>query len=176
MRRIPVLLSILAIVLLGLFAMGHSTNVTRAQQATPSAGDDESAPPPGVTFEFLGVGSVDALPPAPADLGLYRLTLASGAAFPVDASDPSLALVYVESGTLTVAVDVPLSILRGASVAGGEFAQDAIAAGAEATVGAGDSFIGPAYAGGELRNDGTEPAVFLLAGIEPQIAEATPVS
>ena len=46
-------------------------------------------------------------------------------------------------------------------------------AGTEFTLGAGESFVWPPFVAGELRNDGPEPALTLLAYLAPAEAEAT---
>jgi hypothetical protein len=92
-------------------------------------------------------------------------------------------LLYVERGTLTVRNTVATTVTRGTALATpGAQAQEAIPAGTEFTMMAGDSSLSPAGSGGELRNDGAEDVV-LLAGVILPIptgaatpAAGTPVS
>lgn len=89
---------------------------------------------------------------------------------PSDPNDPSLALAYLESGTLTIRLAAPIAITRAAMLATpSEMAPrpEPVAAGATATLNAGDSVVGPPKVGGELRNTGTTPAVLLLAIVGP---------
>ncbi len=110
-------------------------------------------------------------------VGLLRLTFPPGAVLPLEEGDPSLALVYVESGTLTVRIEAPVTVLRASGDGAAEARQVEIAAGTEFMAGPGDSFVSPAVIEGEARNDGTEPVVVLAAIVEPEPpADATPAS
>ncbi len=175
MRRLSVvLLSI--IILVGSLVLGGGRLVA-AQDATPVAGDEE-APPEGLTFELLGLGETDVLPSAPAEIFLARVTLAPGASFPSEADDPALALVVIEAGAITFNIEAPVTVLH---PAGNEepTAEDfeAFPAGQDFTMDVGDSALFPASVAGEVRNDGTEDAVLLVAIIEPNGEEgATPVA
>ena len=175
MRRLSVvLLSIVFLVGSLLLGGGH---LVAAQDATPVTGDEE-APPEGVTFEFLGGGSTDVLPSAPAEVFLARVTLAPGASFPSEADDPALALVVIEAGAITFNFEVPITVLH---PVGNEepTAEDfeEMPAGQDFTMEVGDSALFPASVAGEVRNDGTEDAVLLAAIIEPNGEEgATPVA
>ena len=175
MRRLNVvLLSI--VMLVGSLVLGGGRLVA-AQDATPVAGDEE-APPEGVTFEFLGGGSTDVLPSAPAEIGLVRVTLAPGTSFPGEADDPALVLVVIEAGAITANIEAPVTVLH---PAGNEepTAEDfeAFPAGQDFTMDVGDSALFPASTAGEVRNDGTEDAMVLAALIEPSHeGGATPVA
>jgi quercetin dioxygenase-like cupin family protein len=106
-----------------------------------------------------------------------RITLEPGAIFPSEVDDASAGLVYVEAGAVTVRIEAPIAVLRAAAlatvVAGGPQEglpappAEAVAAGAEATLRAGDSFVFPSNVTSELRNDGDTPAVILAAVISP---------
>ena len=183
MRRAPALVSVLVVLLAGLVASGRLGGGAVAQDATPAA--EEFAPPAGVTFEPLGFGTAEELPPAPADFVLARIGFDPGAGFPIEADDPSVGLAYVESGTLTVRVEAPVRVTRAATIAafatpgaveeGAVPAPEEVAAGTEFTLEAGDSAVFPPNAPGEVRNDGTERAVALVALIvPPEGAAATP--
>src|SRR5215203_4752455 len=97
MRRFSALLSVIAAVLLGVLAL-QAQHVVVAQEATPGAGQ---MAPEGVTFEPVSFAlGVDLA--SPSDLFLARVGIDPGAGFPIEETDPSLAILLVESGTLTV--------------------------------------------------------------------------
>ena len=163
MRRLPVLLSVVAVVLLGLVAAGWVGPVTVAQQGTPPPGGFEIAP--GVTAEALAFAAGQEAP------SLYRLTFVPGVTYAV-APAPELSLVYGEAGALTITLDLPITITRaGATDAPGE----AVAAGTEFTLAAGDYAVFPPLVGGEVRNEGREAASVLVAAIVPP-GVATPTA
>jgi hypothetical protein len=158
------------IMLLGLLGTGRLPGVAWAQTATPTA----DGMPPGISAQPLALGHVAALPAAPADFLLIRYTLAPGASVLIDPNDPSLTLAYIESGTLTVRFDGPLTVARASAMAAlttpgamGMPATEHIPAGVTATLQAGDSAIGPPNVGGMLRNAGTVPVVMLNANLAP---------
>jgi hypothetical protein len=181
MRRFSVFLSMVAVMLLGVVAVGVQP-ATVAQEATPSA----DMGPEGGTYEpvtfALGVDL-----PSPADLFVVRIGLEPGTGFPIEESDPAAGILLVESGTFTVQVNGPVSVTRGATL--GEAMQsaettgdlsaaaEAIAAGEAVTLEAGDAAFLPAYTAGEIRNEGQEPATglgFLAFPAEGMTGEATP--
>jgi len=175
MRRLSVvLLSI--VILVGSLVLGGGRLVA-AQDATPAAGDEEDFPE-GLTFELLGLGETDVLPSTPVEIGLVRVTFAPGASFPAEADDPSIALIVIEAGAITFNIEAPVTVLH--SVGNEEQTAadfEEMPAGQDFTMEVGDSAVFPASVAGELRNDGTEDAVLLLAFIDPNgEAEATPVS
>ncbi len=181
MPRFPVLLPAVVVVLLGVVGGGaHPAAV--AQEASPAAGMSEE----GITFDPVAFALGAELPSA-ADLFVVRLGLDPGAGFPIEASDPSSGMLIVESGAFTVRVDAPLAVTRGAGLldaiataeATGDFASstEAVAAGAEVTLEAGDAVFIPGSIAGEIRNDGQERAVglaFLAVPPEGTGTEATP--
>jgi hypothetical protein len=167
MRR-SLLLVVLTLAVIGLAGSGRLPTAI-AQSGTPMAGG-----PSGPGQAALAVGHVQTLPPAPADLALVRFTLQPGESAPIDKTDPSLALAYIESGTLTVRFDAPLTVTRASAMttmatpgAMGMPATEQIPANTSGTLNAGDSVVGLPYVGGELRNDGTTPVVILAAEIAP---------
>ncbi len=179
MRRVTVLVSVLVVMLLGGLSVA-----TAAQEGTPPA---EEFAPEGVTFEPLGFGTAEELPAAPADLVLARVTFEPEAGFPIEEDDPTVALVYVESGAFTLQFEAPLQVFRAATIetfaTPGAVEEDAgpeaeeVEAGTEVTLEAGDSVVVPANVGGEVRNDGEEPAVVLVAFIAPlEEGGATPAA
>jgi quercetin dioxygenase-like cupin family protein len=137
-------------------------------------GDDQV--PEGATFELLTQAVVEELPAAPADIALVRLTFDPGVSEPIEAGDPSIALVSVESGSLTFGIAAAIRVTR-VAVAGTPVAAEVQAAGVEFTLGPGDSALIPPLAPGVVRNDGTEPAVavglFLGPSTDEGMAEAS---
>jgi hypothetical protein len=77
MRRWTCALMLGLFVLLGLVLTGRPAASARAQTATPAA----DGMPPGVSAHPLGLGHVDTLPAAPADLLLIRFTVAPASPF-----------------------------------------------------------------------------------------------
>lgn len=160
MRRTSVLVTLPAVVLVGLFAAG-----ALAQEGTPVA---EEAMPEGLSFEGLGFGIAEDLPATPAEVALFRIGIEPGAGFPLDPEDPSVALVYVEAGEVTLDVDAPITVLR-APGPGTPFPeeQEEFAAGTEFTLATGDSALFPPRVTGEARNQGAEPVAVLVANLAP---------
>jgi hypothetical protein len=154
----------LTLVLVGLFGAGFISG-TIAQEGTPEGSGVE-----GAVFEPLAFGSVSTLPAAPASFQLVRVRIPPGGNISIPADDPGLVLIYVESGTMTSTATTSTSVLRAALLATPEAQPfEEVAAGAEFTVGPGDSFVGLPNSGGEFRNDGAEEVVLLIAGL---LAEA----
>ena len=182
MRRVGLLVSVVAMVLLGMLAL-HAQPVALAQEATPAA---EEMMPEGVTFELITLASgVDLT--SPVDLLVARLTLQPGTALPSAESDPGVGLVVVESGSLTVQVDGPVTVTRGAGLGEamaaaeetGDFTTltEPVAEGEAVTLEVGDAAYLPANVAGELRNDGDEPVVmlgFLVVPSADMTGQATP--
>ncbi len=182
MRRVLILISVVAVVLFGFAVTSRLPAITVAQEGTPPAG--EFPLPEGVTFEPLGFGTAEELPAAPASVELFRFTVGPGARIPIEEDDPALALVYVEAGTLTFRVEAPIQVTRASMLAtpGAGAGPEEVAAGTEFTLEAGDSAVFPPNVPGEVRNDGSEPAVGLATVIAPITegaatpAAATPIS
>ena len=181
MRRFSVPIALVVVALVGLVVAGRGGPRALAQEGTPVAG--AFGAPTGVRFEPLGVGTAAELPAAPARVVLARVHLDPGGSFPLGA-DPSLVLLYVESGALTLRVDAPLQVVRAGSRAAlatpgaaesAPLVPEEVPAGTEATLMAGDSTVPPRRAPGEVRNPGPEPSVALVAVVEPFGDEATPI-
>ncbi len=169
MRRLSILASVVAAVLAGWVLVGRPVVETVAQEGTPAA---EEMLPPGVAAAFLAGGPIAELPQRPGYLVLVRLTLEPGAVLPGEPDDPTFALIYVESGTVTVRGEAALAVAR--ATPGADFpAEEELAAGTEFTLGSGDSFVAPPNVAGEVRNDGSAPAV-LLAGLAVPAEEGAP--
>src|SRR5215218_6063473 len=137
---------------------------TGAQESTPAAGTTGVEVAPGVTFELMPA-SED--PPS-----LYRLRLAPGAILSF-VDDPAISLVYVESGALSLQLDVAVSDAR-PDAASEEEADTAV------ELSQGDYFVLPPLIAGEIRNEGQEALSMVIAAITPGLipgaAIATPVS
>jgi quercetin dioxygenase-like cupin family protein len=181
MRRVTMLVPVVAVLLLGNLG-GGSQPAAIAQDATPGA--DEMMPEGGtvdpVTFA-MGVAL-----PSQADLVVVRIGLDQGQRDVIQKSDPSTGILLVESGTLTLQVDKPVTVTRGAGLgaamataeASGNFGglMESVKAGEAVTLAAGDAAYILANSEGEFRNDGQERAVGLAFIISPSEAmgEATP--
>jgi len=198
LRRFSTLVPLVIIALVG-FLVALSPAVPAlalalalAQDGTPSAaGDDGGFGLEGVSFEPLALASGMTLP-GQADLVLVRIGLEPGAVLPSDPDDASLAMVLIESGEITLALDGPVTITRAGAFApalataeaGGTFVapEETTGAGETVTVGAGDVVFFPPNIGGEIRNDGADPVVGLAFIVEPPSsggalpAEGTPAT
>lgn len=161
MRRVASVFPFLIVLLLGLLVAGPSAATLAQDDATPAAEEDFQLPE-GVSFETLGYGTAENLPPT-GDILLFRLRLEPGASFPVD-PDPSPGLVAIEEGSVTTSLDAPIAVLRAAGE-GTPFPVETeqVEAGTEVTLEAGDSAVVQGGVSGEIRNDGDEEAVLLLA-------------
>jgi hypothetical protein len=164
MRHRASFLSVAIIVLAALMSISLLSSVT-AQDATP----EQMIGAEGVSFVPLAFAAVETLPPAPAGVVLSRYQIEPGAAQRSDAADPSLALVYQESGTGTIRLEAPVVVTRGDSGA-----QEEISANTDFTLEPGDSFLWPPHVAGEARNDGDEPVIALVVVVLPD-ESATPV-
>ncbi len=163
MRRTRVLLPVSTVVLLFLVAAHRVGPTVDAQEGTPPAGGFEIAP--GVTAEALAFAAGRETP------ALYRLTFAPGVTYRVEPT-PAISLVYGEAGALTATLDAPITIVRAGAIA---TPGEAVAAGTEFTLAAGDYAVFPPLVGGEVRNDGREAATVTVADIVPE-GMATPTA
>ncbi len=182
MHRCRVLLSVVALTLLGVLAL-RAQPVVVAQEATPSAEMSME----GLTFTLIGIAPGVTLPGA-ADLEVARVGFEPGAGFPIDPSDPTGVLVIIESGTITAHVNEQAwMISRGGALqqamatAGAEpdmtGVLEEIAMGEEATLEVGDVAYVPGGVSGEVRNTGEEQAEALIVLAGPAgmtMGEATP--
>jgi quercetin dioxygenase-like cupin family protein len=164
MRRASAVALLIPLVFTLLASQGMNPS-TSAQDATPPS-DQQAGAPEGVTFVTLASGTIDVLSPGTANIAFGRVRVAPGATVPFDPTDPSVDLVYIGSGTLTLRVDAPMSVARAAQ-AGTPVPMEPedIAAGTEFTMGEGDSALFPPNASGELRNDGEEDAVVWVTNV-----------
>lgn len=153
------------------FAAGHSL---AAQPSTPQAGVGVALPA-GTTRQDLAAGSAAPLLSAGAMIELVRFTFAPGAVVALPEESPSLALVYVESGVLSVRVGAPVTLTRGA--AGGSLGEpEPVPAGTAFMADADDFFVSPPQVAVEARNDGSDKLVLLMAVLEPAPAIAAPAT
>ena len=180
MRRFSVLLSLIVIVLLGVLAL-PARPVAIAQEATPAG-----VKIGGVTFEPVALATGIDLP-SPGDLIVARAALDPGGVVSIERNDPALGILLVESGTLTVQLEGPMTVTRGAgpgqAMATAEATGDvsalmeAVPTGQAVTLAAGDAAYIPANVAGEIRNEGQERAVRLAILVLPSegtMGEATP--
>jgi hypothetical protein len=108
-RRFGVLLSVVVVMLLGIVAAWRQP-VAIAQEATPAA-----VKIAGVTFEPVALVTGIALP-SPGDLLVARAALDPGGVVPIEKGDPALGILLVESGTLTLQLEGPMTVTRGAGL------------------------------------------------------------
>jgi quercetin dioxygenase-like cupin family protein len=168
MRRFVLLLSVIVVVLFGSFVAWGSGATAQAPFATPGPGEFEIAP--GQIGRELAAGLLEEPPAAPVYLALLRFTTEPGSVFTTPTEDPTAALILVESGEVTVRLEGPVMITR---TTGPEEA----AAGTDFTLGPGESFLWPPHVAGEIRNDGQESVVTLVAFLAPAEDEAaTPLA
>ena len=180
MRRFGVLLSVVVVMLLGIVAAWRQP-VASAQEATPT-----SVKLGGVTFEPVALATSIALP-SPGDLLVARAALDPGGVVPIEKGDPALGILLVESGTLTLQLEGPMTVTRGAGLGeamataqatgDGSALMESVPAGQALTLAAGDAAYIPARVAGEIRNEGQERAVrlaFLVLPPESLLGEATP--
>lgn len=151
MPRLAVLVSLLT--LLGTIALVPLADVA-AQEATPLPLPQFIGLPKGITASE--VGPFSQIP------STYRLQFAPAATLP-GYDDPTLSLVYVESGVLTVTSEATLAI----SHIGTDESPQIVDAGTEVTVEKGDYFVLAPHAPTEIRNQGTEPASLQYAMMDP---------
>ncbi len=171
MSRLVSLVS--AVVLIGLMILGGSRTPVSAQDASPET--SETGVVEGISFELTSFGSVDTLPPSPAMVDLYRVTIEPGASafFPETGQSTGpqagLGLHVVESGTLTIGrFTADVVVTRAASIGTpGAQAQEIVPIGTDAALGPGDTFVFPPFVAGEWRNDSSEPVVFTVVLIYP---------
>jgi quercetin dioxygenase-like cupin family protein len=164
MRRASAVALLITLVF-GFFASQGMNPSTSAQDATPPS-DQQAGAPEGVTFVTLASGTIDVLSPGTANIAFGRVRIAPGATVPFDPTDPSVDLVFIGSGTLTLQIDAPMSVARAAqSGTPAPSEPEDIAAGTEFTMNEGDSALFPPNASGELRNDSDVDAVAWVTNV-----------
>jgi len=155
MRRLALLVSVVAVVLAGSLAYGRVTTGTRAQEATPAAGE--------VVAENLGHGLPVAAPGF--DLSLYRVTLGAGAVVPPH-THPGASVVYVETGSLGfTSLEGEALLIRAGTMATPDAKGEALVYGTEVILTAGDALFYPGEHSDSARNAGDDPVVLLLSNL-----------
>ena len=161
---------------LGVLALIFRIVLASLLLAVPSSGthaqEASGTPVPAVRFEAVADGMTPAVVAAQAGLQLDRAHFPPGARYAVPPEDPSLLLVAVESGSLTIRSSAPLVINRAAAGTAAQ-AQEPIAAGTAIALGPGDAFVRPPNSTQVLENTGGEPAVTLTASVAPGGAEGS---
>ena len=91
-------------------------------------------------------------------------------------ASPSLALVYVESGVLSVRINAPVTLARDQQRLAAARGTGSVPAGTAFTADADDFFVSPPRVAVEARNDGAESLVLLMAVLDPAPAIAAPAT
>jgi len=160
MRQFAILISAVAIVLIGLFAGGPGST-GEAQQSTPAAGGAT-----GVTTEVLGRFPSE-LAPGRA-LALLRMTFTPGGSVGPH-THPGETVFHLAAGTLQFTLhEDETQLVRavdGAHAAATPTAREAVAVGEEITLSAGDTIYDDAAVLQSERNDGGENAVVIVANL-----------
>lgn len=147
-----------------LWALSLLVSPTLAQESTPGPPDSFELAPGVVADNMVFVDGQE-------NPSLYHLHFAPGVSYPVQAS-PSLELVHMESGTMTVRLSAPVTVSQLNAMDG---SGEAVAAGTEFTLGAGQYFVLAPGVSGEVRNDSDETATISIAGMIPG-GTATPTA
>ena len=158
MRRVTVVTSVVAVVLLGLVAVGR-TAYSGAQGGTPAA--SPAAGPVGVSAVLLGGGQPAAAPGY--ELTLRRITIAPGGGIPAH-THPGALVIYLESGTWGYTALGGTARLTRAAAAGTPAAAEDLPIGTEVILTAGDVLY-VEEPGDAIRNAGDEDVVLLIAGL-----------
>ncbi len=160
MRRFAMFISAVAVLLVGLLAIGPMS-VGQAQQSTPAASGGT-----GVTTEVLGRFPSE-LAPGQA-LALLRITFAPGGSV-APHTHPGETVFHLASGTLQFTLlEGEAQLVRavdGSPAAATPTAGEAIPIGDEVTLSAGDTIYYDAAVLQSERNDGTEDAVVLVSNM-----------
>jgi hypothetical protein len=135
-----------------------------ARQATPTP----ITLAPGITGVFAASVNVDALPKDSSIVIFARYTLAPGAEVPANAGS-SVAMIYVESGKLTLTGPGATSIYRA-----GATQPEPTDPNTEEVLAAGDTVYTPVCSLTGLRNNGTAPVSLLLGGVTGLTEEVCP--
>jgi len=144
----------LGIVVIGILMMGGGAVV--AQEGTPGPPDSFELAPGVIASNMVFVEGQE-------NPSLYRLSFAPGVSYPVQES-PGLELVYMESGTMTVRLNAPVTV---ASLNATDGSGESVAADTEFTLSAGHFFVLAPGVSAEVRNDGEETATVSVAGLIP---------
>ncbi len=130
MRRLPIVVSIVVVVLAGSLLSARVIPGTAAQDATPAAQASQ---------QMLGLGQLTSVPGY--ELQLARVTFPPGSAVPPH-THPGGAVIYVESGTLGWTVlQGETRLLRAGAVATPEAQGEVVAVDTEVILSAGDALF-----------------------------------
>ena len=141
-----------------------ATSRTSAQESTPSAPASQIELAPGVVVTDVVFAAGQEAPV------YYHMHVAPDVVYPFEPS-PSISLVYVDQGRLTLQLDQPITVNRaGLGAATGE----TIEPNTEFTLSAGDYLVLTPNTGGELRNAGPETVTLIVADLH--VAEPALVS
>ena len=160
MRRVSVLLPVLALVLAGSVALGRPSSDAGAQAASPAVG--AAAPMAGVTFELLDSGEPAAA--AGQTLVFARVALDAGGYVGVH-GHPGAQIWYVAAGTFSNEVLEGTMRVTRAADGGTPAPAERFGPGAEATLAAGDSAFFDADVLHTVRQAGAEPVVVLIPAL-----------
>lgn len=141
-----------------------------AQEATPAP---EMVMTGEVIAEHTNLGVVPAFVPTPAAVNYFRVHFPPGATLAYPPGDPGIGLWIVESGTMTLrnfSGDIAVARASHEATPGAE-ATETLAAGTETRLGPGDGFVWTPFLGGEVRNDGPEPVVFVSFDVRPYVED-----
>jgi quercetin dioxygenase-like cupin family protein len=142
---------------IGLLLVARSLSLAGAQEATPTG-------PVGVSMQLMGTGQPATAPGL--ELTLRRLTIAPGGSIPPH-SHPGALVIFVEAGTSTYTpLAGSIQVTRGVP-AGTPAPAEAVAIGTALTLNTGDMlFVEDPQ--DDVRNDGDEDLVLLIAGLTRQ--------
>ncbi len=153
---------VVSIVALGFVAV-TSFSAPRITTAFAQESATETAAATGVVFEPVTGELVTPLVAEGAAVHLERATFSPDAAYTIPAGNAELLLVTVESGTFSVTSSAPLVINRAGEGTATTGVQEWVAANTGLTLERGDSFVRPPRSQQELRNEGQESSVALMA-------------
>lgn len=156
LHRVAVVLSVLAIALLGVLAAPHFS--AAAQDATPAARPSNAK---GLKIEVLGKGLPDAGPGH--TLMLVRITFAPGGYVGLH-QHPGALVLAVESGELSYTLKEGSAQILHPEVEGTPVASEDLKPGVETTLKAGDALFEQGVIH-SARNAGTVPTVVLVSGL-----------
>jgi hypothetical protein len=141
---------------------GPSTSVPALQApATPAPSDMTE----GMVLQTTNFGIAEELPEAPVSIHFDRIELPSGASSFSPASDLGLGAYVIESGTAILNPTEDIELFQDGQPHGVTFGGD------DTQLEPGEGFILEPNIGGEIRNDGTEPVVFVVISVVPGTPE-----
>lgn len=155
MRKLASLLSVVM-----LMVVSMATSLSAQESGTPEA---PMGPPdsfeiaPGVVADRIVFAEGMEEPVS------YHLTFQDGVVYEIGAT-PSLEIGYMESGSLVMVVDAPVTVKH---VDDTEGAGETHSAGTEFTISAGEFMVLQPGVGGEIRNESGAPAILSVAGLTP---------